>query len=192
MADVTINELTPGVPSAAAVVPYSEGGITKSTTIANFGVPIGAVFHLATNIIPVGYLQCNGDTVPNGSGTVQGVTANFSTLYAILGATYGTAGKLPDLRGEFVRGFDDGRGIDTSRVMGSNQVDAFQGHKHRKTLGLTRAYSAEVSSSIDAYYNAGTFILEVGAPVTDGTNGTPRTASETRPRNVALMPVIKY
>ena len=192
MADVTINELTPGVPSNAAVVPYSEGGITKSTTVSNFSVPIGAVFHLATSIIPVGYLQCNGDTVPNGSGTVQGVTANFSALYAILGTTYGAAGALPDLRGEFVRGVDAGRGIDTSRTMGSNQADAFQGHRHRKTLGLTRAYSAEVVSGIDAYYNAGTFILEVGDPVTDGTNGTPRTASETRPRNVALMPVIKY
>ena len=192
MADVTINQLTPGTPSNAAVVPYSEGGITKSTTVSNFGVPIGAVFHLATSTVPAGYLKCNGDVVPNGSGTVQGITANFSVLYALLGATYGSLGKLPDLRGEFVRGFDDGRGIDVSRVMGSNQADAFQGHKHRRTLGLTRAYSAEVVSGIDAYYNAGTFILEVGDPVTDGTNGTPRTASETRPRNVALMPVIKY
>ena len=192
MADVTINQLTPGVPSDAAIIPYSEGGITKSTTVSNFGVPIGAVFHLATSTVPTGYLKCNGNVVPNGTGTVQGVTANFSALYAVLGAAYGAAGTLPDLRGEFVRGFDDGRGIDTSRVMGTNQADAFQGHKHRKTLGLTRAYSAEVVSGIDAYYNAGTFILEVGDPVTDGTNGTPRTASETRPRNVALMPVIKY
>ena len=192
MADVTISQLESGKPSNSALIPYSESGVTKATTVSNFGVPIGAVFHLATSTVPAGYLKCNGDTVPNGSGTIQGVTADFSALYASLGSTYGSAGKLPDLRGEFIRGFDDGRDIDTSRVMGSSQTDAFQGHKHRRTLGLTRAYSAEASSGIDAYYNAGTYILEVGDPVTDGTNGTPRTASETRPRNVALMPVIKY
>ena len=191
MADVTINELTPGTPSGAAVVPYSEGGITKSTTIANFGVPIGTVFHLATSTVPMGYLKCNGDVVPNGSGTVQGVTANFSALHTTLGTTYGTAGKLPDLRGEFVRGFDDGRGIDTSRVMGSSQLDQFQGHYHAKSTagiqGGTASLGANPGGNIYAGYNA-----EIRQPITDGTNDVPRIGSETRPRNVALMPVIKY
>jgi microcystin-dependent protein len=197
MADVTINQLTPGTPSNAAVVPYSEGGITRSTTVSNFGVPIGAVFHLATSTVPTGYLKCNGDVVPNGSGTVQGITANFSVLYALLGATYGSLGKLPDLRGEFVRGFDDGRGIDVSRVMGSNQADAFQGHRHALVTGHwginTSQYDSTWLTRYNNFYeNTNTGDVYAGNEFSNGTNGTPRTASETRPRNVALMPVIKY
>jgi microcystin-dependent protein len=193
MADVTINQLTPGVPSNAAIIPYSESGITKGTTVSNFGVPIGAVFHLATSTVPTGYLKCNGDTVPNGTGTVQGVTANFSALYATLGSTYGAAGALPDLRGEFIRGFDNGRGIDTGRVMGSSQLDQLQGHWHSTDSGHTGStgapYNVPLAGTGGVATNATWYARTV---VTDSTNGAPRTGSETRPRNVALMPVIKY
>ena len=54
---------------------------------------------------PTGWLVCDGSVVPNGSGTVQGVTADFSDLYTLLGTTYGTAGTLPDLQGSFIRGW---------------------------------------------------------------------------------------
>ena len=197
MADVTISQLESGKPSNSALVPYSESGVTKATTVSNFGVPIGAVFHLATSTVPTGYLKCNGDTVPNGSGTIQGVTADFSALYATLGSTYGSAGKLPDLRGEFVRGFDDGRGIDTSRVMGSNQADAFQGHRHALVTGHWGINTSQYDSTWltrynNIYENTNTGEVYAGNEFSNGTNGTPRTASETRPRNVALMPVIKY
>ena len=182
MADVTINQLTPGTPSNAAVVPYSEGGITKSTTVSNFGVPIGAVFHLATSTVPAGYLKCNGDVVPNGSGTVQGITANFSVLYALLGATHGSLGKLPDLRGEFVRGFDDGRGIDTSRVFGSTQADDLKSHVHTtvQMIGDNNVDGVDSTTTRSGDHHNQT--RNTGAA-----GGT-----ETRPRNVALMPVIKY
>ena len=92
-------------------------------------VPAGSVFYFASSSAPTGYLKANGDTVPNGSGTVQGVTADFSALYAILGSTYGSAGQLPDLRGEFIRGFDDGREVDpdhATRAFGSSQSWAIQ------------------------------------------------------------------
>jgi microcystin-dependent protein len=218
MADVTINQLTPGTPSNAAVVPYSEGGITKSTTVSNFGVPIGAVFHLATSTVPAGYLKCNGDVVPNGSGTVQGITTNFSSLYALLGATYGSLGKLPDLRGEFVRGLDDGRGIDVSRVMGSSQVDGIKTHKHKQLTSSASQVTA--ASNLDSLQGTAFDFQEKdfsgggGTQLTTGSNFTSKgnltgyaadnegpfvtigentnAISETRPRNVALMPVIKY
>lgn len=191
MADITISQLTTGKPSNTAVVPYSEGGVTKASTVSNFGVPIGAVFHLATSTVPEGYLKCNGNIVPNGTGTVQGITADFSSLYTVLGTTYGVAGTLPDLRGEFIRGFDDGRGIDSGRAMGSGQLDQFQGHYHAKsTAGLqggTAIYGANAGGNVYGGSN-----VEIRQPITDGTNGTPRTGTETRPRNVALMAVIKY
>jgi phage-related tail fiber protein len=154
-------------------------------------VPTGAVFHFAASTPPTGYLKANGDTVPNGTGTVQGISANFSDLYAILGSTYGAAGKLPDLRGEFVRGWDDGRGIDSGRAFGSAQADAFQGHFHtlvgnnNTNAGSNGARLGDTGSNI-------TNNDSVRAPRSDGTNGTPRTAAETRPRNIALLPCIKY
>ena len=101
------------------------GGSTPAAT-----VPTGAVFHFAASTPPTGYLKANGDTVPNGTGTVQVISANFSDLYAILGSTYGAAGKLPDLRGEFVRGWADDRAVDTGRVFGTAQGDALKDHTH--------------------------------------------------------------
>jgi hypothetical protein len=77
----------------------ASGAVTQdkiSTTVVT--VPIGAVFHFAASTAPIGYLKCNGDTVTDGVGTVQSVTANFSALYAVLSSTYGAPGKLPDLR----------------------------------------------------------------------------------------------
>jgi microcystin-dependent protein len=193
MADVTISQLESGKPSNSALIPYSESGVTKATTVSNFGVPIGAVFHLATSTVPTGYLKCNGDTVPNGSGTIQGVTADFSALYTSLGSTYGSAGKLPDLRGEFIRGFDDGRDIDTSRVMGSSQLDQLQGHWHSTNSGYTGStgapYNVPLAGNGGDTRNVDWYARTI---VTNGVNSTPRTGSETRPRNVALMPVIKY
>jgi phage-related tail fiber protein len=105
----------------------ASGAVTQdkiSTTVVT--VPIGAVFHFAASTAPIGYLKCNGDTVTDGVGTVQSVTANFSALYAVLSSTYGAPGKLPDLRGEFIRGWDDGKGTDSGRVFGSSQLDALQ------------------------------------------------------------------
>ena len=162
-------------------------------------VPTGAVFHFAASTPPTGYLKANGDTVPNGTGTVQGISANFSDLYAILGSTYGAAGKLPDLRGEFVRGWADDRAVDTGRTFGTEQGDAFQGHKHQ--TARTVLMTAGVDASFDFLSNIAdsrdatpfNFANEMQvAPVTDGTNGTPRTAAETRPRNIALLACIKY
>lgn len=61
--------------------------------------PVGLVSPFAGASAPAGWLLCNGDTVPNGAGTVQSKTANFAELYSVVGAAYGSAGKLPDLRG---------------------------------------------------------------------------------------------
>ena len=69
--------------------------------------PVGMVSPFAgpfSDLPPSGWLFCNGGAVPNGSGTVQGITANFSKLYAIVGTTYGSAGTLPDLRGRVPMG----------------------------------------------------------------------------------------
>jgi len=86
--------------------------------------PAGTVIWYAGTTAPTGYLKANGDSIPNGSGTVQGVSADYSGLYAIVG------GSLPDLRGEFIRGYDDGRNIDGSRVIRSTQSQQAESHTH--------------------------------------------------------------
>lgn len=165
-------------------------GIVSPNYTGNGSVPVGSVYHFATSTAPTGFLFCNGDVVPNGAGTVQGVTADFSALYAILGTTYGVAGTLPDLEGVFIRGTGSQTisGITYSGTLGTKQGDAFQGHVH--SYSAASPYGVGIGSGAQGLL--GTFASNTGSPSTDGTNGTPRTASETRPANIALLPCIKY
>lgn len=88
--------------------------------------PVGLVAHFARNSAPAGWLKANGAAISRSA---------YAELYAALGTTYGsgdgfTTFNLPDLRGEFVRGFDDGRGVDGGRALGSSQSGAIQSHGH--------------------------------------------------------------
>lgn len=179
-----------------------------------YAVPTGAIFWFAGSTAPTGYLFCSGGEVPNGSGTVQGKTADFSALYAVLGTTYGNAGELPDLRGEFVRGWDgsaaDGtnRGVDASRAFGSYQVDQVGEHN---LLVRSSSYTAEFApnyltskSALAAGFfkypnNQGDGTYDSFATTNPGlainrteNQNTQLDGLETRPRNVALLPCIKY
>jgi microcystin-dependent protein len=115
--------------SVTNVLPISAGG-SGSNDPRNL-VPVGAIMPMAKSVAPVGWLHCNGQTIPT-VGTFQGrPAADLQTLRTYLGTTYGpSTGTLPDLRGMFVRGWDDGRGKDPGRAFASDQLDAFQGHKH--------------------------------------------------------------
>lgn len=148
-------------------------------------LPIGSVMYFSSTTSPVGWFECDG--------RVLAVSA-FPDLFNVIGYTYGGGGNgflLPDLRGEFLRGWDHSRGIDTGRVFGSTQTDAFQGHYH-ELYAQAGAAAASVNSSSNGVPSIPLPADLVRNPVTDGVNGTPRTASETRPRNVAMLPCIKY
>jgi hypothetical protein len=58
-------------------------------------VPVGTITAYAGATAPAGWLLANGDVVPNGLGTVQSKTYNYSALYAVVGTQYGSAGTLP-------------------------------------------------------------------------------------------------
>ena len=90
---------------------------------AQIGVPVGTVMYFAANSVPLGWLECNGDYVTK---------TTYPHLYNKIGSIYGetaTKFKLPDLRGEFIRGHDNGRGVDehqgwpreSARGFGSSQ-----------------------------------------------------------------------
>ena len=153
----------------------------------------GTVAHFAASSTPAGWLKCNGATVSR--------TA-YAALFSAIGTTYGvgdgaTTFALPDLRGEFLRGLDDGRGIDVSRAIGSAQTDAMQGHKHESAAyssgGINPYGQGGSPGTLGAYFSANTLpSLLSNTPYTDGSNGTPRTASESRPRNVAMLACIKF
>ena len=177
-------------------------------------VPRGAVFCIAHTSIPSGYLECNGDALPNGTGTVQGITADFAPLRALVGAN------LPDLRGEFIRGFDNGKGTDSGRGMLSSQGDENKQHNHSASSSSTQSQSSHnhqynishVTTASVTQRTAG--IADQRMCLIDITGashpaGTTRTAnanlggisttttianagSENRPRNIAMMYIIKF
>ena len=131
-----------------------------------------------------GTLICNGAVVPNGIGTVQGKTANFSAIYAFVGTSFGAAGTLPDLRGQFIRGYDNGAGVDAGRVFGSNQTDDYKQHSHtqQSNRNISGYATGTGGTPLNFDYVAG--VQTQVSPVTGGT--------ETRPKNIALLARIKY
>lgn len=137
-------------------------------------------------VAPTGWLKCNGQSFDK-------------TLYPVLASRY-QSGVLPDLRGEFVRGWDDGRGVDTSRALLSAQGNSIQGHAH----GYRDRYMAETESGVsnakyreaapDNYnqksgtngsdYDNNMFVYIDGTTATTGGN-------ETRPRNIAFNYIVR-
>ena len=160
------------------------------------GVKAGAIADFAGTTAPAGWLIADGSAI---SRTL------YSALFSYCGTTHGagdgtTTFNIPDCRGEFRRGLDNGRGIDTSRVLGSAQTDQMQSHKHGLNgrggggtvqLGIESAKVLGVShGALNFAYDYGGQTI-VSSPYDDG-NGTPRTGLETRPRNKAFLTCIKF
>ena len=141
-------------------------------------IPAGTVNAFAGSTIPAGWLECNGSAVSR-----TGLTAN---LFSAIGITYGPGDgintfNLPDLRGEFIRGWDHGRGVDIGRNIGSTQADELKSHTH-KYNAPTYNYGHQDGNTDTSRYGRKDPIYEY----TESTGG-----SETRPRNVALTYIIK-
>ncbi|CAI8813467.1 tail fiber protein [Chryseobacterium sp. IT-36CA2] len=174
------------------------------------GVPPGSVFYRASSTIPTGYLECNGSAVSR--------TA-YADLFSVIGITYGTGDgsttfNLPDLRGEFIRGWDNTRGIDNGRTLGSWQKGSFlaggagpnadsvipfvNSSSTMPTLTAALGWDLPTTAQFNSIYGAtvrANNSQSAGATITlstpsdtanDYTNGV------SRPRNTALMPIIKY
>lgn len=153
------------------------------------------MFSGPANKVPAGYLIEDGSAV----GRVA-----YATLFAAIGTTYGagdgaTTFNLPDSRGEFWRGLDLGRGVDPGRAIGSAQLDALEQHGHRvegtaNNQGNSTGYEvARITPSSTPGDKTGTGAAPTvwrDDQVTLGVGG--RFAAETRGRNIAKIPLIKY
>lgn len=140
---------------------------------------VGQVAWSAAAVPPAGWLECNGALVSR---------AAYAALFAVIGTTYGagdgsTTFKLPDLRGEFLRGWDHGRGVDNGRAFGSAQADAFKSHRHT----LAAPDGGNESTPYEMWISPIS-----GQDKSDGAYTNYTGGSETRPRNIAMMAVIKY
>ncbi|EFB4428339.1 phage tail protein, partial [Escherichia coli] len=116
--------------------------------------------------------------------------------YPELAKVYPT-NKLPDLRGEFIRGWDDGRDVDSGRALLSEQLDAMQnvtGSLSDNTMGSSLSASGvfNIGSSSGVKYaapSAGNAFSYYG--VTLDLSRSARTSAETRPRNIAFNYIVR-
>lgn len=140
---------------------------------ANLGhILPGTIVYHAKNAAPAGYLKANGAAVSR---------TTYADLFAEIGTTFGagdgsTTFNLPELRAEFIRGWDDSRGVDSGRVFGSAQADDFKSHTHTFGINTNAPGAASTTNTVTGGSNT----------ATNATGGT-----ETRPRNVALLACIK-
>jgi hypothetical protein len=173
----------------------AKGQVTSASQTAVSGVPVGAVEFFAMSTAPSGWLKANGAAVSR---------TTYSALFAAISTTFGagdgsTTFNVPDLRGEFIRGFSDGRSVDSGRSFGSFQKGSLVGvdgpggancsTSYANTgafedLGVEETNSTAYPNGLNVYTPSATgpsarFVLDAGCAVV-------------RPRNIALLSCIKF
>ncbi|HBU6821771.1 TPA: tail fiber protein [Escherichia coli] len=161
---------------------------TVKTALENLGLgegsalPVGVPVPWPSATPPTGWLKCNG--------------AAFSAEeYPELAKAYPT-NKLPNLRGEFIRGWDDGRGVDAGRQLLSSQGDAIRNIEGFADGGIGMSFDAIRG----AFYDAGTRSARMPNNTTDigktddlgfDASRVVPTANENRPRNIAFNYIVR-
>jgi hypothetical protein len=157
-------------------------------------IPSGTVFYTAGLAVPAGYFAADGKAY---SKTL------YASLYNALGGVaspYGqssTTFNVPDLRGEFIRGWDaaggTARNLDMGRALGSTQADLFAAHSHGMPgddqLGYANGVAGWTARSRGGFPYDAESQYGGGAQVWSTTD---EGGTETRPKNVALQAIIKY
>lgn len=181
---ITLSQLNAAVATLENLISY----------IGTINAPTGTVAMFGGATAPLGWFECDGRQLNR---------VDWAPLFAIIGTAYGagngtTTFNIPDMRGEFARGWDHGRGVDAGRALGSSQGSLTAAHTHSVTDPGHR-HNYYDPAGIYASVNHGT---EVNIFYTD--NGLQQTSSsttgitigssggaETRPRNVSFMFIIK-
>jgi microcystin-dependent protein len=180
------------------------GGSTFTGSVTGV-LPTGTILTFISTTAPQGFLYCDGASYS---------TASYPELFAVIGYTFGGSGstfRVPDFRGRFLRGMDNGAGRDpdksgrtamntgglTGDNIGSLETDAFQGHWHKVYGGVgTTGSGAWVNPSGTNATDSGptgfSWAMYAALLLPDSTHGTPRASSETRPINANVAYIIKY
>jgi len=124
-----------------------DGAVTAAKLAASLSgiLPPGTIAPTIAQVIPTGWLYCNGAevlmaTYPNlapaiyvgdGNNATAGIKYGYKTDGVGNRNIAGNYIKLPDFRGYFLRGFDDGTGVDdVARVQNSTEADQIKNHMH--------------------------------------------------------------
>ncbi|MCV5552725.1 phage tail protein [Escherichia coli] len=150
-------------------------------------LPVGVPVPWPSATPPTGWLKCNG-------------AAFSSEKYPNLAKAYPT-NKLPDLRGEFIRGWDDGRGVDAGRALLSIQTGMLEKHRHivvandgydtKDEWELATIFKKTYTQGrgLDATNTGGSLIP---SPTLHSRGSIGNTGgSETRPRNIAFNYIVR-
>ena len=173
------------------------------------GVPVGTILAHAANTPPSGFLECNGSNISR---------STYATLFSTISTTFGVGDgsstfALPDLRGQFIRGWSNTGSTDASRVFGSSQTDQNKNHTHTTdshnltgSVSVLSATLAQNPGTATGVFSKGTTQAAIGAP--SGGSGSASAlgfsgahthsvsssggGTEVRPTNIALMYIIKF
>ena len=145
-----------------------------SAAVVTLTFPPGTIIYAGMTTAPTGFLECNGTAVSR---------TTYAGLFAAIGTTWGAGDgsstfAIPELRGEFLRVWDNGRGQDTSRTFAAVQTQTIEAHIH--TQNVNTVLVGGPTAALGA----------VGTISSGGNTGT-YGAAETRPRNIAVLACIK-
>lgn len=147
------------------------------------GLPIGAYLsYPSQKTIPAGFLIADGRSLKK---------AEYTELFDVIGHTYGGSGQnfnLPNFAdGKFMRSIGG-----NAAALGTVQQDAFQGHYHKWKDSTTEVgWSYNIVGNTSNKPGTRDNISSIAEPKSDGINGEPRTANETRPLNMSVVVLIK-
>lgn len=165
-------------------------------------IPVGTVNYFAREFPPEGWLLCDGREVSRDV---------FADLFNVTGISFGagnenTTFNLPDLRGEFIRGLDMERGIDSNRAFGSSQkgslvasdptkannyITSLINADDERTL-MNQRVGLDEPASISDYRGVNNAYMQTGGSQSIIDNPGGYRFGVSRPRNVALLACIKY
>lgn len=175
---------------AITTAPMNPLRVSQAISAQTLGIPTGSVIAIATDDVPVDFLECNGASLDRGV---------YPELFAVIGVIYGSQSgstfNIPQLRGEFIRGLDNNQGVDPDRTsrtnrgdgqggdfIGTRQESEFESHDHDLTT-VTQAQGIDDGlrrrTNVGEQFVSSTYLSEEGG------------SEETRPRNVYMMYIIR-
>ena len=190
--ELAITDDVIGGPDGVDNLPHKQLA-NRTTYLKSRMAPVGSLIIWPTAAVPAGYLECNGAALSR---------ATYAALFAVLGTAYNKTTdaadkfRLPDMRGEFIRGWDHGRNADKDRAIGSSQkatrvykYNYFADGWHNAMYDRDHLASADIDGAVEVI-PAGTTGRSNSVEL--NVTGGKVDAVRVRPRNVALMVCIKH